>query len=113
MSNVTELPSGTVHLDLDAEERVDPKEPYTFTWKGRQITMTDPEELTADELMRIADPRDFIHLCMAPDDRKFLKEKGVKGWQFGRIMKGYNAHYDIDDEQANFGGGQSGALRGL
>lgn len=89
-------------LDLDAEQRpVDQvKPPFTFNWHDRVITLTDPAELTYDQLLQVEQPAQFLRFCASQEDRDFLASSGnqLEGWRLGVLLERFFKHFGYDPE---------------
>lgn len=97
--NVRALP-GNISFDLDNVQR-DPKDIkpiFTVTVAGREITMTDPQELDWKDLLLLESPMDFLQYTLGSADKAFLLKQDIEGWRFGKLMEAYYAHYDLDEK---------------
>lgn len=113
--NISDLPVQGLVIDLDATEREDSKPPFKAMVGGRVITMIDPQELDWRELLMMKDPREFLRLAVAPEDREHLNKQPMPGWKFGKLMESYYAHFDLEELAANARREQalSGGLQGI
>jgi hypothetical protein len=97
--NVTQLPVH-IDLDLDTAER-DPdsvKEPLKINVGGKVITMSDPEDLSWQDIVLLESPTDLLRLTMSPEDRRHFANQKLKAWQFSKLMKSFEEHYDLDEK---------------
>ena len=101
------MPSDTkIHLDLDAVERDDAvKEPFTFAWKGRTISLSDPAELDWGDLLEVETPIGFLRYTASPEDRQFLasNEGRMEGWRINKMIKAYYEHFGLDPKRSKMG----------
>lgn len=98
--NVTHLPKPGVVFDFDSLKR-DPKDvkpPFIALVRGREITFTDPSEIEWQDLAAIVIPSDLFSVALSPDDRKWLRDTEMAGWQFNELMKAYYDHYDFEEK---------------
>lgn len=96
--------NNTIHLDLDTAERPADQvhEPFTFNWKGRAITLSDPAEIDWRELLEIESPVGFLRYTATQEDREFLRSDAGKmeGWRIGVLMEGYYKHFGLDKNKS-------------
>lgn len=100
MTNVSQLPTPGVVLDLDIEER-DPKDikpPFVVTVGGKSVTMADPSEIDWRDLAQVDVPQDLLRVVMSSEDRLHLSGLALPGWKFNRLMEAYYNHYDLDEK---------------
>lgn len=95
--NVTRLPSKAIALNLDLEEKdeADQFEPFTIVMFQREMTLIDPTDMDYRDLADIEDAVDFARYAFSVEDRQFLADKTVPGWQFGKIFEKYNEHFGL------------------
>lgn len=63
----------------------------------RTVTFLDPQTLTWQQLLEISHPVTFLRYVLTADDRKFIAEVPMQGWQFNELMKRYMRHFKIDE----------------
>lgn len=87
-----------VQLNLDSLDREEAFEPFAFVLDGRRIVMTDPKEISWQDLQTIEVPSQFAKHAMSVEDRKFFVAKKLPGWKFNALFKAYQEHYGLDTE---------------
>jgi hypothetical protein len=103
--NVTKLsqPPAKVHFSLLVDDE-QPAEPFmaelteTFT-----ATLTDPTDLTIEQLSQLREPLAFLRLT-APDDETRTELRKLTAKKFGKVMRAYFAHFGIEDEPGKSNG---------
>lgn len=87
-------------LDLDTIERPadQKKAEFAFNWKGRRIVLTDPAELSYQELLEIEHPLGFIRYTASQEDRDHLAKEPMEGWRMGILIENYYKHFGLDDK---------------
>lgn len=95
--NVTRLPDKSITLNLDEEEKdeQDQYPPFKIVLFEREMTLIDPTDMDYRDLASVVDPVDFARYAFTLDDREFLNGKTVPTWQFGKLFKAYNEHFDL------------------
>lgn len=98
--NVTHLPSPGVVFDFDSLKR-DPKDikpPFIAKVRDREITFTDPSEILWQDLAAVVIPSDLFSVALSAEDRRWLRDTEMAGWQFNELMKAYYEHYDFEEK---------------
>jgi hypothetical protein len=100
-SNVTDLPT-KVHFSLVAEDE-NPVEQFRFELPdGTVVELSDPTDLTIDEMSTLQTPLEFLRFTASEADRvKLLK---LRGKQMSRLIKAYFEHYGIPTEEGKGNG---------
>lgn len=92
----TPIRKDKVHFNLDTYEKEGgEKEPFTAFINGRTIVMTDPTDLSWQELEDLDDPDRFAELVMTKEDGEFFLKEPLKAWQLNGLMDGYMTHYGL------------------
>lgn len=99
MTQKKESTAPDVVLDLDAEQRDEDevKEPFTFKYGGRSMTMIDPEEIDWLDLVDLKSPTEILSYALTSEDRTFLFGQSMPGWKMGKLVKAYMNHYGLED----------------
>lgn len=99
MSDVINLPTPGVVLDLDLETRPekDVKPPFIVKVGGKAITFKDPGEIDWRVLATVDTPADLIRVSLAGEDREHLTSQVLEAWKFNRLMDSYYQHYDMEE----------------
>lgn len=93
---VTDLPK-KVHLSLVAEDE-NPVEQFRFEMPdGDVITLSDPTDLTIDEMSTLQNPLEFLRFTASEEDRVLLRK--LRGKQMSRVIKAYFEHYGVPTEE--------------
>lgn len=98
--NISRLPEPGVILDLDTAER-DPKEikpPFVVKVADRNITFADPSDIDWRDLAAINAPGELLRVSLTREDFDHLREAALPTWKFGRLMKSYYEHYDMEEK---------------
>lgn len=66
--------------------------------EGRKITMTDPAELDWQDLLEVDQPQKFLRYCISDEDKEWLLEQKIKGWQFAKLIEAYMKHYGLGSQ---------------
>ncbi len=82
-----------VHFNLDTEERGEEFEVFATVIRERRIEISDPAEIDFKDLLSIDNPMQFFRFCMKQEDRDFLAEQNLKGWELGRLLDRFLTHY--------------------
>lgn len=69
--------------------------PATDGTEGRTITMVDPADLDWQDLLDVDQPQKFLRYCITDEDKDWLLEQKIKGWQFAKLIEAYQKHYGI------------------
>lgn len=95
-SKVQDLPV-KVQLSLVAEDE-DVAEPFRFEAPdGSIIELTDPRELTIDEMSTLQQPLEFLRFTASEEDR--TKMRTFRGSQMSKVIKAYFEHFGIPTEE--------------
>lgn len=86
---------------IDGKERV----PFVLVVGDREIVMTDPQELSWQQLMDIEKPVNFFRYCVSDEDRDFIKKLPIPGWKFNELLEQFMDHYGLTNQ------GNGGASR--
>lgn len=85
-------------LNLDTLEREGgPKEPFEFTFVGRDYVLLDPEDVDWQDLMlAMASAQTFFQFVLptAEDRAEFFKHK-MPVWKMNVLMRRYQEHYGL------------------
>ena len=94
-----------IDFDLDNVERESKTKPFTFNWKGRAISLSDPAELDYRELLEIDNPLGFLRYTASKEDRDFLAsdEGQMEGWRMGKLIEAYYKHFGLDQNRNKLG----------
>jgi hypothetical protein len=98
VTDISHLPTPGVILDLDLEEKPeeDVKAPFIVNIGGRPVTFANPADLDWLDLASVEIPADLIRISLTPEDREFILAQRLPSWKFGRLMKVYYEHYDME-----------------
>jgi hypothetical protein len=69
----------------------------------RDIVFKDPGTLTWQQLMEVDNPIMFLRYVVSEEDRDYLAQYPMEGWQFGELMKRFYKHYKLDLSAARAG----------
>lgn len=69
--------------------------PATDGGEGRTITMTDPADIDWQDLLEVDQPQKFLRYCISDEDKAWLLEQKIKGWQFAKLIEAYQKHYGL------------------
>lgn len=95
-SNLQDLPK-KVHLSLVAEDE-NPIDPFVFEMPdGRTIVLSDPTDLTIDEMATLQNPLEFLRFTASEEDRVEMRK--LRGKQMSKVIKGYFEHFGIPTEE--------------
>ena len=87
------MANDTVHFNLDTAERKEEFELFAAVVRDRRIEISDPAEIDYRDLLTIENPMQFFRFCMSQEDRDFLSEQNLKGWELGLLLESYLSHY--------------------
>jgi hypothetical protein len=95
-NNVASLPT-KVHFSLLAEDE-DPVEQFRFEAPdGTVIELSDPTDLTIDEMASLHNPLEFLRYTASEEDK--IKLRNLKGKQMSKLIKAYFEHYGVPTEE--------------
>ena len=72
--------------------------PATDGGEGRDITMTDPADIDWQDLLEVDQPQKFLRYCISDEDKDWLLEQKIKGWQFAKLIEAYQRHYGLGSQ---------------
>lgn len=96
-------PIESVDFDLDAVERQKTYKQFSFNWKGRRLTASDPAELDYRKLLEIETPLAFLRYTMSEDDRDYLAANEMESWRLNLLMEAYYRHFGMDKDRSKLG----------
>ena len=82
-----------VHLNLDTAEREDKFETFAVVIHERRVEISDPAEIDFKDLLQIENSMQFLRYCMSQEDRDWLAEENLKGWELGLLLESFLKHY--------------------
>lgn len=92
--NVTALPQ-KVHYSL-LQDQEDPKEDFvTEISEGVVITLTDPTDLTIEQMATLTNPLGFLADTTPDEETRDILRK-LSSRDFGKVMRAYFAHFGIE-----------------
>lgn len=85
-------------FDLDALEREDTGDAFTFSVAGREITLLDPQEMDWQDLATLngEDASQFFGAAIEDDDdADFFLDQAMPAWKLDKLMTAYLKHYGM------------------
>ena len=94
-----------IDFNLDDVTREQTFKPFSFAWKGRRLTASDPAELDYRKLLEIDTPLAFLKYTMSQEDRDFLAspEGTMESWRLNKLMEAYYRHFGMDKDRSKLG----------
>lgn len=69
--------------------------PAQGDYAERDVIFTDPATLSWQQLLEIDHPVQFIRYCVSDEDRDYLRDYPMEGWQFNELIKSFHRHYKL------------------
>jgi hypothetical protein len=85
-------------LDLDALEREQAPDPFSFVHEGRTFVLADPQEMDWRDIVdALGHPELFFRSALSDEDRKVFLSQKMPAWKLGALVKRYREHYGMLD----------------